>query len=88
MSKCNVCEHNYKFPYDTEPACNCMCENYNCFEPITRFDWIKSMSCAEFADYLSDVYWDGRNNNNEIMFNPEKVMQWLQEPIMEVGSYD
>ena len=54
-NKCLNCKNNYK-PKDCEPRCNCMCENYNMFEPITNYDRIKSMSVEEMAELIDKNY--------------------------------
>ena len=90
MDKCKVCKNNYKFPYDTEPTCNCMCENYNCFEPITNIDYIRSMKAEEFAEFIYDIYCDGFINGKMSAINmeyeyidKEKLSCWLQENYKE-----
>ena len=51
--KCITCKNNYK-PSDCVPKCNCMCENHNMYEPISRYDRIVKMSIGEMAQWLCE----------------------------------
>ena len=53
--KCLTCKNNYK-PSDCEPRCNCMCENHNMYEPISRYDRIVKMSVEEMAQLFCENF--------------------------------
>ena len=53
--KCLTCKNNYK-PSGCEPRCNCMCENHNMYEPISRYDRIVKMSIKEMAQLFCENF--------------------------------
>lgn len=63
--KCLTCKNNYK-PSDCEPRCNCMCENHNMYDPISRYDRLVKMSVEEMAQFINDkTYGCMRNSTNK-----------------------
>lgn len=56
------------------------------WEPISKADWIRSLSDEELASYLADLIfgWDALNEE-ENRLNHEALLSMLQEPYLEVS---
>ena len=88
--KCLTCKNNYK-PSDCEPRCNCMCENHNMYEPISRYDRIVKMSIEEMARFINDKTYgcmfrfgcpcDCGDSYPESCV--EKIKEWLESEVDE-----
>ena len=88
--KCLTCKNNYK-PSGCEPRCNCMCENHNMYEPISRYDRIVKMSVEEMAQFINDKTYgcmlrfgcpcDCGDNYQESCV--EKIKEWLESEVDE-----
>ena len=88
--KCLTCKNNYK-PSDCEPKCNCMCENHNMYDPISRYDRLVKMSVEEMAQFINDKTYGcmfrfgcpcdcGDNYPKSCV---EKIKEWLESPLEE-----
>ena len=52
MSSCDKCKHNNK-QLNEEPCVGCTNNSVNKFEPMTRGDWIRSLSDEDLARFLN-----------------------------------
>lgn len=87
MDKCKYCKYNYK-PFDCEPRCNIMCENYSAYEHTTNYEVIMKSNVDQLAKVLLACFKDGytyskrfsKNKFNKAEYYKEMV-EWLKSKI-------